>query len=305
MKYFFLLLISINNLFAQEYFLQDENCEVQAFKKGKLERVSSVDFLNVPLAATKLKLNPEYLGFTVNQQVYIAPKNCLRAHIQTSNAPRPVVILTDKRYIEIESGLVFVSDKRQIPNDYNVLFPSNSASPTSWSTAPPNKYKTKTLLQLGYGIAATSVSYYTFKLKMFSGGKVDSVTLTDVNTGTKQNKTMTYNDLFLNAYAGYKIFFIPQNSWKIFLGGYVGMSYYTSELRDELNTSYQLKSLLIPVYLLEFAPEYRLDKNFSLGLNFSYEYLGTRSINSPTATSVKTLTSYSNNTITADIKYYY
>jgi hypothetical protein len=305
MKYFILLLFSINNLFAQEYFLQDENCEVQAFKKGKLEKVSSIDFINIPLVATKLKLNPEFLGFTVNEQVYITPKDCLKAHIKTSTAPRPVVILPDKHYIEIESGLVSVSDNRQIPADYNVLFPSNSASPTSWSTAPPNKYKTKNLLQLGYGIAATSISYYTFKLKMFSGGKVDSVSLTDVNAGTTQNKTMTYNDLFLNAYAGYKIFFIPKNSWKIFLGGYVGLSYYTSELRDELNTSYQLKSLIIPVYLLEFAPEYRLDKNYSLGLNFSYEFLGTISINSPTATNVKTLTSYSNSTMTVDIKYYY
>jgi len=310
MKYFFLaLLISLSNITissAQDYYLQNEKCVVHVFKRGKLEKVSSDAFLGKPLIPTKLKKNPEYLGFTVAGQVYIAPRNCLKPHVKTSTAPRPVAILPDKYYVEVESGIILLSDTRQIPSDYNLLFPSTSATtPTSWGIAGNSKYTATTLLQLGFGIGATPISYYTFKFKMFKGGKVDTVTLTNVNTATTQTKSWTYNDLFLNAYAGYKLFFVPKHLWKIMFGGYVGISNYSSELRDESNTTYQLKSTIMPVYMIEMGPEYRLDKKIALGMNVAYEYLGQRPLNTSTATNVKTLTSFNNKTITLDLKYFY
>lgn len=301
--YFFIFLnISIVELKAQGYFLSEniKGCTVQAYKNGKLTVVPLENFYNVPLKATQLKMNPEFLGFTVEEQIYIAPKRCLKARVRT--ADKQTIVIADKYYLELEAGLNKISDRGQVPVDYNNLFPPTST--TAWGIAANSPYKTKSFFQVGFGIAATPESYFAFKFRMFKGSKTDSVTLTDVNTGLFQTGSWNYSDLFLNAYFGYKIVFIPHTAWKIMIGGYVGASHYSSNLSDGINT-FELKSFLLPVFLLEAGTEYRLEEHMAAGINLGYEYLGRRSLTAPTVNNVKTKMSYTNTSETFFIKYYF
>lgn len=305
LRYLILLTLLIDELKAQDYFLMEntQDCTVQGYKNGKLETVPPENFYNVPLKATQLKMNPAYLGFTIENQVYISPKRCLKLRVRT--ADRSTVVVVDKYYLELEVGVNQISDQGQVPADYNNLFPSTSTTtPTTWGVAPNSTYGTKSFFQVGFGIAATPESYFAVKFRMFKGSKTDSVILTDVNSGLFQTGVWNFSDLFLNAYFGYKVAFIPYRAWKITLGGYVGASKYSSNLSDGIN-AFELKSFLLPVFLFEIGPEYRLEEHVAVGINLGYEYLGRRSLTAPNGTNVKTKMSYTNTSETFFIKYYF
>lgn len=293
----------MTELKAQDYFLSPnmQGCTVQAYKNGKLEKVSPENFYNVPLKATQLKMNSDFLGFKVEDQVYISPKRCLKARVRTADKPK--VVIADQYYVELETGINQISDHGQVPADYNNLFPPNSTT-SSWGIAPTSAYKTKSVFQIGFGIAATPESYFAFKFRMFKGSKTDSVVLTDTNSGLYQTGIWNYSDLFLNAYFGYKVAFTLYSAWKITLGGYVGASNYSSNLSDGTNT-FEIKSFLLPVFLLEIGPEYRLEEHVAVGINLGYEYLGRRSLTAQNGASVKTKMSYTNTSETFFIKYYF
>lgn len=292
----------MTELNAQDFFLSEDakGCAIEVFKDGKLTVVPSENFLNMPLKATPLRRNPEYLGFTFENQKYIAPKKCLKARVRT--ATKPTVVLVDKYFLEFELGLNKVTDQNQVPVDYNNLFPSTGTS--QWGISANSSYKTKQFFQIGFGIAATPVSYYVLKFRMFKGEKTDSVRLTELNTGLYQDGSWNYSDLFLNAYFGYKVVFVPHSSWKIMIGGYVGVSNYSSNLSDGTN-AFELKSFLLPVFLFEGGPEYRLEEHIAVGVNIGYEYLGRRSLSSPTVSNIKTKMNYTNTYETLALKYYF
>jgi hypothetical protein len=317
MKFFFISLLftcaSLGNLKAQDYFLNagDETCAIQSFKNGELETVSSSNFFNIPLKATQLKLNPEFREFTVAGQVYIVQKDCLKLHVRTAKAPiaKPVVnsrlFTVDKYYIEFEGGINKIADRAQVPSDYNLLFPSsNPAVPVVWGSSVKSDYLAKNLFHLGFGMRANEKSYYALKLRIFQGTKNEVVSLTAVNTGGVQTWNWTYNDLFINTYVGYKIFFTPRPYWKFMVGGYLGLSSYNSDLSDGISVI-RLTSSLTPAFLADAEAEYRFESKTAIGFNLGYEYLGTKSISAPTASNVKTNISYSNSYGTLAIKYYF
>jgi hypothetical protein len=297
-------LFYIGELSAQEFYLSQiaSECPVQSFKDGKLESVNPSDFYNLPLTATKLKNNPKYSAFKVDRQVYVTPKKCLFRHIKT--VPKPP-LKKDKYYVEFGTGLVWVFDQSQVPSDYNSLFPSkNISTPVKWSESDKTPYSSKSLFHLGFGMAATPSSYFAFKLRFFKGAKTDSVILTDINTGTTSIGNWKYNDLFINGYVGYKMFFDLKPSYKMLIAGYAGFSKYSSNLSDGTN-KFELNSFLVPVFLLESGVEYRIETQVGLGATLGYEYLGKKSLKVTGAENVKSKMSYSNTNATLAVKYYY
>ncbi len=303
--YSLILNIFIQKLSAQDYFYtpEEKKCKIELFNNGKIEQVTEDIFINMPLQARALKRNPEYLGFTYNNKVYISRKECFKLHIRTANKLPEKKI--DEKYIELEAGINNIADRNQVPMDYNLLMPSiDPALPTSWGQAQTSSYKTKSLFQVGYGIAAGPVSYYAFKFRFFKGEKTDNIIKTDVNSGLTQTVNWNYSDNFYALYFGYKVALYPLKYWKINIGGYMGVSQYASTLTDGVS-NFKLASTLLPVFMGETGLEYRIEAQTSLGFNLQYEYLGTRTITLPSNAKVKTRIDYSNSSATLFIKYYY
>ena len=299
------MLFISGNLLAQEYYFTDSQigCTIQVYQDQQLETVEPGPFLDIPLKAKTLIKNPNYLAFSLNDKVYIAPKNCLQKRVKTiPKAPMQV----DNFYLTFEGGTALFSDKSQVPEDYNTLFPSTDpATPISWGKAPSATYKVNYLVQLGFGYGATPNSYYALKVRLLKGAKSDTVSLTDINTNKSTIGTWTYNDLLVNVYLGYQYLFLTKiKKLKVIASGYVGFSRYTSNLTEGTN-NFSLSSTTYPVFLIETGPEYRIETQVSLGANLGYEYLGNKSIKADGASNFKSKLSYSNYYSTLLIKYYF
>lgn len=293
-----------SNVFAQDYYFTDTQigCNIQVYRDKELEIVNPAPFIDIPLKTKILKYNPNFLGFSIDDQIYIAPKNCLKPRVKTVAKILPPA---EKSYAEFEAGYAIVPDKSQVPDDYNNLFPSNdAANPVTWSKASNTKYKANNLFHIGFGTRLKDDRYLAFKARIFKGTKIDTVTLTDINTHTATTDNWLYNDQLINLYMGYKALFIIKHQWKFQLSGFLGISNYTSNLSNGTN-NFELKSQIIPVYLLESGLEYRIESQVSIGTNLGYEYLGKRKIEAPTAKNFSSELKYSNFYGSLSVKYYF
>lgn len=336
--YFLAVLICfMSNGFADDYlYLRNTpNCNIKKLINGKLSPTLKNHLLNTPLEAKQLERTPKFISFKMKEETYVASTACvfvanedfpevkdsirseqLSEHFkvyehvlktETEVTQNQYSLNLNKYFIEISGGLTNISDQNQIPVDYNILLPSNSTNPVLWSEADKSPYKTKTLVNLGFGLKAFDSGFLAFKLRAFQGTKVDTLSSTNLNTNITVIGNWYYSEAFTSYYLGYKHLYETDSPWKPTLAGYLGANIGNTTLSDGTD-SYNFTSLGI-VALGEAGLEYLVNSNISLDINLGFEYIGTRTLkptenNGATATT-QTKTNYSNLSGSLGIKSYF
>jgi len=322
-KYLFIftLFIITNAKAGSSFYLYElSRCTVALYENKEFKVVDSAPFVKIPLEVRKLSRNPEYVIFKHNKQIFLTHESCvMSADTKNNNAltgnesakqfrekTEKEKFDASKYFIELDVGVMAVSDKSAVV-DYNDVFPSSSAtSPTAWGKGEESAYSPGPLLSLGFGVKSKQNRFLAFKLRMLSGKKSDAVDLIDLNTSISQKGAWAYEDTFKNFYVGYKFLFMDYFPWRPVLGVYLGASYMSSTLSDG-DSSFQLSSLG-PAVLAEAGGEYQLDSHWALGGSLGFEYLGKRSMtfeDESSGTNFKSNMSYTNQYFTVGLKYYF
>lgn len=336
----------MSELFAEDYlYLRDvSGCTIKKLIDGKLHSTLKNHLLNVPLDAKQLERTPKFIKFKIKEQTYVASTTCV--YVATEDRPeikdayqneylsdepveREIRLVREKKaglesveaqiaqkqyslhlndyFIEIGGGVANISDQNQIPLDYNNLFPFDPANPVTWSEADQSPYKTKTLINIGFGIKIFDSGFFASKLRTFKGTKVDTLSSTNINTSTTVSGSWNYSEALTSYYFGYKHLFKSDSAWNPTLSAYLGAISGNTNLSDG-TTSYGFTSLSV-AGLAEAGVEYLINANISFSINLGYEYVGTRTLK-PTDTSGTTATSqtklnYSNTSGTLGVKSYF
>lgn len=323
-KYLFIftLFIFTNAIAGSSFYLHElSSCTVALYENKEFKIVDSGAFVKVPLEVSKLSKNPEYVIFKHNNQVFLTHESCVMSvdkkkinnDLMGNESAKQLREKTEKEkfeankyFIELDVGVMAISDESAVA-DYNDVFPSNSStSPTAWGKSEESAYSTGPLLSLGFGVKSKKNRFLAFKLRMLSGKKSDAVDLIDLNTSISQKGAWAYEDTFKNFYVGYKFIFLNYFPWKPVLGVYLGASYMNSTLSDG-DSFYQLSSLG-PAALAEAGAEYQFDSHWALSGNLGFEYLGKRSMtfeDESSGTNFKSVMSYTNQYLIIGLKYYF
>ncbi len=311
-------------VFAEEvYFLNNlKTCEVKVLNNGQLDVVSSKPFHNTLLYTRRLPKNPAMVAFKHDDRIYVTKESCVAPRDSKQDKNRlngyefkkearqyteQEKFNTYKYYAEIETGMVKMMDDAPVGTDYNAIFPeSASGSPVSWGQAGNSTYKAGMLLSLGFGYKLRQERFLAFKVRLLSGKKSDTLSLTDINSGISQDGSWTYEDSFKNFYGGYKFLF-DYGVWKPMLAAYLGVSMMSTSMGDGIST-YELKSSLSPAALIEAGMEYHLNSHWALAGILGFEYLGKKTISftdESYGSEFKSGMSYTNNYLTFGVKYYF
>ena len=311
------------NVFAEDvYYLNNlKSCELKVLNNGKLEVVDSSQFSDTVLQIRRLPKNPAMVAFKQFDRIYVTKESCVvsvdarrvKNRLNGHEFKKEARQYTEqekfnsyKYYLELETGIVKMMDDAPVGEDYNSIFPtSSSGNPVSWGSAKESTYKAGMLLSLGFGYKLKQERFLAFKVRLLSGQKSDTLSLTDVNTGISQNGSWTYEDSFKNFYAGYKFLF-DYGTWKPMVAAYLGVSMMTSTMTDEIST-YELKSSLSPAALLEAGLEYHLNSHWAIAGILGFEYMGKKSMtfSDSSGSDFKTGMGYNNNYLSFGVKYYF
>lgn len=336
----------MSNLFAEDYlYIRNvPSCTIKKLIDGKLQPTLKNHLLNIPLDAQQFERTPKFIKFKVKEQTYVASTKCI--FVATDDHPiikdvyhdeyllnepieREIRLARERKeslesqeaqllhkqyslhlnnyFIELGGGVANITDQNQIPLDYNTLFPTDPTTPVTWSEADKSLYKTKTLINIGFGIKQFDNGFLAFKFRSFKGTKLDTLTSTNINTSTTATGSWNYSEALTSYYIGYKYLFTSNSSWKPTVSAYLGANSGNTNMSDG-TTSYSFTSLGM-VGLAEAGVEYLINANISLSINLGYEYVGARTLK-PTDTSGTTATSqtklnYSNTSGTLGIKSYF
>ena len=336
MRFFIVALttLAMSDLFAVDYVYLNNtpSCTIKKLIDGKLYPTPKNEIINVPLLAREYERSSKFIKFKIKDQIYVATLPCAQNNYQNNyqdNYPdtyqlsdesiereirsepdyahKQFALNLNNYFIELGGGITHISDQNQIPLDYNTLFPSDPANPISWSEADKSPYKTKTLISIGFGIKKFDNGFFAVKIKSFKGEKVDTLSSTNINTGTTVTGSWNYSEALTSYYIGYKHLFKSNSAWKPTLSFYLGMNSGTTNLSDG-TTAYSFTSLGV-TGLTEAGVEYFINANIGLSINLGYEYIGSRILKptDPSGTAAKSQTklNYSNISGTLGIKSYF
>jgi hypothetical protein len=318
------------DLLANDYFyLRDvKQCLIKKYNNGSLEIIPKENLVNIPITVKQLDKSPNYVTFQIKRQVYIASTDCL--YLATENHPEVQDRLRDdsaiigenvdrqakidihenefeKYFLEVGGGVTNIRDQNQVAADYNVLIKPIAGNPIIWSDATPSAYKTKLLYGLGFGIEKFDNGFLAFKIRGFSGSKTDSVSVLNVNSGITLLGDWYYSETIVNYYAGYKRIFQTNGTWIPTIAAYIGLSTGKTVLSNGSN-NYSFSSMGI-TGLVDIGLEYMVTKTYGIGINFGYEYIGTRTLSpvdkTGTVTTSRTRLNYNNTSGTLGLKSYF
>lgn len=309
--FFILLFTGIETSQAQDSFFQksDPKCFIQSFKEGKLSNVDAKTFYDHPLKVKQLPRNPNMVAFKLEDVVYVTPQNCISDMVvvkaQKIVTTDPLKLwLQKENFIMIDFGKPMVADNNPVSGDYNEVFPDQTTNPTTWGKAENSNYTTGLSFSGTFGIRQTPSRFLAFKIRSFSGKKIDTLTLTDVNSGVSEMGSWIYEDSFINLYGGFHFEFLPDSYWKPTFAGYVGVSRATSTLTDN-DVSYKLNSLGFAL-MAEVGIQRIISQSWAIGSTLGVEYLGARSLkfeDSDEAQGFSTKMTYNNINIALGVKY--
>jgi hypothetical protein len=312
----------IENSQAQDSFFQksDPQCFIQSFNEGKLNTVDAKTFYDHALKVKQLPRNPNMVAFKWEDVIYVTPKNCVTgnsAQVVSEKKGMTVVkarkiVTTDplklwlqkENFIMIDFGKPMVADNNPVASDYNEVFPEVTTNPTTWGEAENSNYSTGISFSGTFGIRQTPSRFLAFKIRSFSGKKIDTLTLTDVNSGISQEGSWIYEDSFINLYGGFHFEFLPESYWKPTLSGFIGVSRATSTLTDN-DVTYKLNSFGFAL-LAEVGIERILSESWAIGTTLGVEYLGPRSLKFEDTDEAQGFTSkmtYNNINVAMGVKY--
>ncbi len=337
----FIYFIGISSVMAGDsFFLEKKNgCVIKLYTNGNFTEVDSAGFISRTLDVKVLKKNPAMVAFKIDDNVYVTSSDCVesvtldydlskesendftsdrpvrKSEIQPKKEPAKIKPQNNSAataadgndmYFEFDVGSFAISDENQVSRDYNETFPSTTTNPTTWSKADKSKYSAGLLLSAAVGFIQTDIRSIVIRVRSLSGKKTDTLTLSDVNSGTTQTGDFNYEDSFLNLYGGYRFRFLPHSQWRPSLSGYLGLSRTTTTLTDN-SVSYNLSSLGI-AFLAEVGLERMLGQSLSISSSMGLEFLGARNLkfeDSENTQGIKTKMSYNNTYLSLGIKYYF
>jgi hypothetical protein len=304
---------------------------VKRYRNKELEVISDKIFQNIAVITAELKRNPQLRAFKYDGDVYIAPKDCFKSKnedvfaemddfavgdnarkeksydevVREERRSKPTVTKSysgfdrNKYYIELGAGIASINSKEQVLPDYTLADTSDGTTTVTFKKdATESPYKTKTLINLGFGSKFSENSFLAFKIKKINGSKIDVVSAT-INGTPNNPQEFTYTDTFTNAYVGGKFFLSTNSSWKPSVSLFLGVSILDGKL--SLNNVEILKySATDLAGVIEGGLEYLISSQFTIGGNFGYEYLGQKKLKAKDQTgnlskdSIKTKINYSN-----------
>ncbi len=330
--------ISISKANAGDSFFLEKKkgCVIKRYNNEKISPVDSSAFVNRTLDVKVLKKNPTMVAFKIDDNLYVTSATCVdsvnldydlskesendftsKRSVKSSKVFPNIVLQkttpvkhsdadSHDMYFEFDLGRFVIGDESQVFRNYNETFPSTTSNPTSWSTARKSKYSEGPVLSVAVGFVQTDVRSFVLKVRSMSGKKTDTLTLTDINSGTTQTGDFIYEDSFLNLYAGYRFSFLPDSYWRPSLSGYLGLSRATTKLPDN-SVTYNFSSLGI-AFLTEVGLERMFRQSFSISSSIGLEFLGARNLkfeDTENTQEIKTKMSYNNSYLSLGIKYYF
>lgn len=316
-----LFLFCIDFSFAQDSFFQKSNseCFIQSFENGSLNDVDEKEFFDRALTIKQLPRNPNMVGFKWGDKIYVTPKNCVAEKLVEANRNDEVVVLKERKnfsqdslvlwslkktFIMIDFGKPVISDDSQVSDNYNETFPNTSTNPVTWGKADKSEYSTGRSFSGTLGFRQTASRFLAFKIRSFTGKKIDSLTLTDVNTGLSQEGSWIYEDRFINLYGGFHFQFLPDSYWQPTFSGYLGISRATSTMTDNSET-FKLNSIGFAL-MADVGIERIIFQSLSIGTSIGFEYLGPRNLkfeDNDQAQGFSTKMSYNNINLALGVKY--
>ncbi len=323
-RIFFILQIFPFLVYSKDFYYLDKvkGCSVRTIQNKVLETVPNDEFINKVIHPQILKKNPKLVAFKINGIIYLTPLQCVMNNEKNSDLDekefesnpfeKKVVHVsevdkfkTQKYFLDLDLGTFKISAQKAL-GDYNQIFPSVTVNPTQWRNVEPGPYKSTSIISLGIGKKLDAIKYMVFKLRILNGKKSDDLVLYDINSSTAQAGSWISTDTFQNIYLGFKYLFFIESAWKPSLGIYAGASRMNTTLTDA-NSTFNLSSLG-PALLAEVGLEYLLNSHYGLGVNYGYEYLGSRSMKFEDIgnhQNFKTNLSYSNSYLIVGFRIYF
>jgi hypothetical protein len=264
---FLFVLLFTFHLNAQDeqplYYTSSPECFVKRFRNKELTIVPDKMFYNVALITKKLRRNPKFSAFKVDDDIYMTPVECLKAKNEDSFDSLDNVAISDqgreekglqevlreerkssppasssysssnrnKYYIEVGGGIVSVSSQNAIypyyVRDLSLLVGQVSQGVTINKVNGPSKskYKAKLLMDLGVGYRVEN-HYWAFRIKRFTASKEENG-LFDGTVGTAPGQydyNFKFKDTMTNIMIGMKNHFFEGQSFKPFFAGFLGIT---------------------------------------------------------------------------------
>lgn len=328
-----LLSFSIMSVNADEFFIlnKKEGCYVKSYINKEFYDVPYKKFKGVKLLAGKHKKHPNFMLFKIDEQLYVTKSKCLdkveyseesddildstpeedisRYNKVPSYRLENLKSVDNKWMIELSGGKTFFASKESILSGYNEFDGTYDGDVYTFSgTVEKTKYTGGSLIDVTIGYRYFETGYLSLKFKKYSGKKTETVSGT--LNGSPGYYDFDFKESFTSILFGNKFIFFPTSSFRPSIGLYAGISTIESknEFFDPLGLKFRSTGLSAQI---DIGIEYFINHNFSLGINYGLEYLGTRTFkvvddnDEVTTTGYKTKMDYTNTFASGGIRIYF
>jgi hypothetical protein len=287
MKFLLLLLFTFSTYsWAQGIYLFKKmpGCYMKKQVNGALTDISMDEFLNRTITAKAHPKNDKFMVIRENNEVFVTKRECLESKDDTSGLViqdndeeerKPKKIKKQKKVqrpknwmIDIEGGLTFFPGSGATISDFTEFDGTLNGQTYAFDEeSKPSKYTGGSLVGLSFGRRVFESSFFTFKIKRYTGKKVENVNVTV--DGNPQVLTINFQETFVSALFGIKIMFLPQSFIRPSIGLFFGGNAIASRSLFESASSGGSGEV-------DFGLEFFISESMAFGINSGVEFLGQR-----------------------------